>query len=277
LINIDETPLQVLNEEGRADTTKSYMWLFRGGPSGKPGVRYQYHPTRSGKVPVEFLKEYQGYAQTDAYRGYDALEKLPGIYLVGCWAHVRRKFTEVVKASGKGKKGHAQKVLDYIGRLYAIEKSGRKNDFTPDQMVELRQEQSAPILEELYDYLNWLSGQTPPKGLLGKAVNYALANWPVLVRYLEDGHITPDNNAAENALRPFVVGRKNFLFSGHPNGATATVALYSLVETARANGLKPYYYMRYLFEQLPLAETEEDYRNLLPQHLWPDQIALPAA
>lgn len=213
LINIDETPLQVMNEEGRANTTKSYMWVFKGGPPGKPGVMYQYHPTRSGKVPVEFLKNYKGYAQTDAYRGYDALENLPGIYLVGCWAHVRRKFTEVVKASGKSKKDHAQKVLDDIGRLYAIEKSGRKNDFTPDQMVELRRKESSPILEELYDYLNGLSGNTPPKGLLGKAVNYALSNWPVLVRYLEDGHITPDNNAAENALRPFVVGRKNWLFN----------------------------------------------------------------
>ncbi len=194
------------------------------------------------------MKDYQGYVQTDAYRGYDALEKLPGISLVGCWAHARRKFTEVVKASGKGKKGHAREVLDYISRLYAVEKSGRKNDFTPDQMVELRREQSAPILEKLYDYLNGLSGQTPPKGLLGKAVNYALSNWPVLVRYLENGHITPDNNAAENALRSFVVGRKNWLFNGHPRGAAASAAIYSLIETAKAKWLKPYFYLRYLFE-----------------------------
>src|SRR6056297_18336 len=276
LINIDETPVQVMNEPGRANTTKSYMWVFRGGPPGKSGVIYQYHPTRAGKVPLEFLKDYQGYAQTDAYRGYDALDKVPGISLVGCWAHVRRKFTEVVKASGKGKKGHAQEVLDYIGRLYAVEKSGRKNEFTPEQMVELRRDQSAPILEKLYDYLNALSGQTPPKGLFGKAVNYALSNWPLLDRYLENGHITPDNNAAENALRPFVVGRKNWLFNGHPRGAAASAAIYSLIETAKANGLKPYFYLRYLFDHLPLAETAEDYKKLLPQNLSTGQIALPA-
>ena len=183
---------------------------------------------------------------------------------------------EVVKAAGKGKTGHAQTVLDDIGRLYAIEKLGRKSDFTPEQMVELRRERSAPIIEELYDYLNRLCGQTPPKGLLGKAVNYALNNWPVLVRYLENGHITPDNNAAENAIRPFVVGRKNFLFSGHPKGAAASATLYSLIETAKANGLKSYFYLRYLLERLPLAETEEDYRKLLPMNLTPEQIALPA-
>ena len=277
LINIDETPLQVMNEPGRANTTKSYMWVFRGGPPGKTVVAYQYHPTRSGKVPGEFLKDYQGYVQTDAYKGYDSLEKLPGISLVACWAHVRRKFMDVVKAgSGKGKKGHAQKVLDDISQLYGIEKSGRKNDFTPEQMVEWRRERSAPILAQLYDYLNTLSEQTPPKGLLGKAVNYALNNWPGLIRYLENGHITPDNNAAENAIRPFVVGRKNWLFSGHPKGATASAALYSLIETAKANGLKPYYYLRYLFERLPLAKTEEDYRKLMPQNLTPEQIALQA-
>ena len=111
LINIDETPFQVMNEQGRANTTKSYMWVFRGGSPGKIAVVYQYHPSRAGNVAGEFLKDYQGYIQTDAYKGYDALEKLPGIYLVGCWAHVRRKFMDVVKAAGKGKAGHAQTLL----------------------------------------------------------------------------------------------------------------------------------------------------------------------
>ena len=277
LINIDETPFQVMKEQGRANTTKSHMWVFRGGPPGKIAVLYLYHPTRSGSVPGQFLKDYQGYVQTDAYKGYDGLEKFPGIALVGCWAHVRRKFMEVIKAAGKGKTGHAKTVLDTIGRLYAIEKFGRKSDFTPEQMVELRRERSLPILDELYENLNWLSGQTPPKGLLGKAVNYALNNWPVLVRYVENGHITPDNNAAENALRPFVLGRKNWLFNGHPRGAEASATFYSLIESAKANGLKPYFYLRYLFERLPLAKTEEDYRSLLPQNLTPEDIALPAA
>ena len=211
LINIDETPVQVLKEPGRSNTKKSYMWVFRGGSPDKPVLIYQYHPTRSGKVPNEFLKDYQGYIQTDAYAGYDALGRRPGIYHVGCWAHARRKFMEVVKA-GSG------------------------------------------------------------KGLLGKAVSYTLKNWPLLVRYLEKGYITPDNNAAENAIRPFVVGRKNWLFSGHPNGASASSCLYSLIETAKACGLKPYDYLRYLFDSIPFAKTESDYEKLLPQNLTPEEI-----
>ena len=273
LVNIDETPVQVLKEPGRSNTSKSYMWVFRGGPPDKPVLIYQYHPTRSGRVPNEFLKNYQGYIQTDGYNGYDALGRRPGINHVGCWAHARRKFMEVVKAgSGKGKKGHAETAIDYIRKLYAFEKTARKELLTLEKIVELRKEKSKPILEEFKAFLNGLSGQTPPKGLLGKAVKYTLKNWPLLIRYLEQGYITPDNNAAENAIRPFVVGRKNWLFSGHPNGASASSRIYSLIETAKANGLKPYDYMRYLFDNIPFAKTESDYEKLLPQNLTQEKI-----
>ncbi len=273
LVNIDETPVQVMKEPGRSNTSKSYMWVFRGGPPDKPVLIYQYHPTRSGQVPNNFLKDYAGYIQTDAYIGYDALGRRPGIYRVGCWAHARRKFMEVIKASsGKGKKGHAQAALEYIQKLYGIEKSARKDQLTPDQIVELRLEKSKPILDDFKDWLNALSSKTPPKGLLGKAVNYTLKNWPLLVRYTEKGYITPDNNAAENAIRPFVVGRKNWLFSGHPNGASASSCLYSLIETAKAGGLKPYDYLRYLFDSIPFVKAETDYEKLLPQNLTPAQI-----
>jgi transposase len=277
LINIDETPVQVMNEPGRANTSKSYMWVFRGGLPDKPILMYQYHPTRSGQVPGDFLKGYRGYIQTDGYNGYDALSRRPGIYHVGCWAHVRRKFVEVVKAaSGQGKKGHADTALEYIGELYAVEKLARQNNLNADQIVALRWEKSALVLLEFKTWLESLANQTPPKGLLGKAVNYTLKNWPSLIRYLENGYITPDNNAAENAIRPFVLGRKNWLFAGHPNGAHASAALFSLIETAKANGLKPYFYLRYLFERLPLAVTESDYKNLLPQNLTTKKVELAA-
>jgi transposase len=181
---------------------------------------------------------------------------------------------EVVKAgSGKGKKGHAETVLESIGRLYAVEKEARKDGLPPDQIVALRQEKSKPVLDDLKVRLNALSSQTSPKGFLGKAVNYTLKNWPLLVRYLENGNIPPDNNAAENAIRPFVVGRKNWLFSGHPTGARASSCLYSLIETSKACGLKPYEYLRYLFENIPFAESMVDYENLLPQNLTSEQIA----
>jgi transposase len=273
LINIDETPVQVMNEPGRSNTAKSYMWVFRGGAPDHPVLVYQYHPTRAGHVPGEFLKKYQGYIQTDGYTGYDALGRRPGIYHVGCWAHARRKFMDVIKAgAGGGKKGHADTALDYIGKLYAVEKSARADNLTANQIVALRREKSEPVLSEFNIFLEALSQRTPPKGLLGKAVSYTLKQWNLLVRYLENGHITPDNNMAENAIRPFVLGRKNWLFSGHPNGAHASAALFSLIETAKANGLKPYFYLRYLFSRLPLASTESDYKALLPQHLTPEQI-----
>ena len=226
-------------------------------------------------MPSEFLKEYKGYIQTDAYNGYDALGRRPGIHHAGCWAHVRRKFVAVVKAgSGSGKKGHAETALEYIRQLYKIEKTARNDNLTPDQIVDLRQEKSKQILADFKVWLNALSGQTPPKGLLGTAVNYALKNWPLLVRYLEKGFISPDNNAAENAIRPFVVGRKNWLFSGHPNGASASSCLYSLIETAKACGLKPYDYLRYLFDSIPFAETETDFEKLLPQNLTQEEIEI---
>ena len=272
LVNIDETPVQVMQEPGRSNTSKSYMWVFRGGPPDKPVLIYEYHPTRSGQVPGKFLKDYQGYIQTDAYSGYDALGRRPGISHAGCWAHARRKFVEVVKAGSGGKKGHAETALEYIGQLYGIEKMARKNQLMLDQIVELRQEKSKPILEDFRIWLMTLSSQTPPKGLLGKAVNYTLKNWPLLTRYLEKGFVPMDNNAAENAIRPFVVGRKNWLFSGHPNGASASSSLYSLIETAKASGLKPYFYLRYLFDRIPFATTEADYEALLPQNLTPAQI-----
>lgn len=268
LINIDETPLQVLNEPNRANTTKSYMWVFRGGDPERPVVAYQYHPSRGGQVPLDFLAGYQGFVQTDGYNGYEALGRQKGIVLVGCWAHARRKFDKVIKAMGSEKRqGAAEEAMAYIGKLYAVEKQARENRLDADQTKALRQLKAKPVLDEFKMYLDAKVSTTPPKGLLGKAINYTLKFWPRLVRYIDDGRLRPDNNLAENAIRPFVVGRKNWLFSGHPKGAEASAALYSLIETAKANGFKPYNYLRYLFDRLPLCETEADYRKLLPHYV----------
>ena len=276
LINIDETPVQVLNETDRSNTSKSYMWVYRGGDPQKPVLIYQYHPTRSGQVPLKFLDGYQGYVQTDGYNGYDALGRQPGVELVGCWAHVRRKFVEVINAKANPKKqGHAEQGLSYIGQLYALEKHAAENQFSPDQRYALRQDKAKAILAEFKAWLSQVAVITPPKGLLGKAVNYALRNWDRLVRYIDDGRLRPDNNLAENAIRPFVLGRKNWLFSGHPNGAQASAAIYSLIETAKANRLKPYEYLRFLLDRLPYAKSEDDCNRLLPQFVDPAVLALP--
>lgn len=275
LVNIDETPVQVLNEPGRSNTSKSYMWVYRGGDPQKPVLIYQYQPSRSGQVPLTFLKDYHGFVQTDGYSGYDLLGRQPGIRLVGCWAHVRRKFIEVIKAkSNPKKKGHAEDALDYIGRLYTIEKQAAASELSSEQLQHRRQDVAKPILNDFKTWLIRMSSLTPPKGLLGKAVNYTLRNWDRLIRYVEDACLRPDNNLAENAIRPFVLGRKNWLFSGHPNGAEASAAIFSLIETAKANGLKPYEYFRFLFENLPHAESEQDYKKLLPQYIDPGLLAI---
>jgi len=277
LINADETTVQVLQEPDKADTSKSYMWLFRGGDPEHPSLVFRYHPTRSGKVALEYLSGYQGYVQCDGYNGYDALGREDCVTLVGCWAHARRKFDKVIKARGsKKKQGTAEKAIEFIGKLYAVEKKARELELDADGIRRLRLQESEPVLEEFKGWLEAKLPLTPPKGLLGTAIRYTLGNWKRLVRYLEDGRLRPDNNLAENAIRPFVVGRKNWLFAGHPNGADAAAFYFSLIETAKANGLKPYDYLRYLFDRLPLADTAEDYKKLLPQYLDPEMIARPA-
>ena len=266
LINIDETTVQVLREPGRDPTTKSYMWVFcRAGPE-RPVLLYQYHPSRGSKVASGFLGDFKGYVQTDGYQGYDFLDLRKEVRHVGCWAHARRKFMDVIKAQGKNRKkaGSADVALSYIRRLYAIERDASQKGLSPEGVYEVRQMQARPILGEFKEWLHMKSIKTPPKGLLGKAVLYTLKQWDRLVGYLEDGRLSPDNNFAENSIRPFVVGRKNWLFSGTPEGAEASALLYSLIETAKANGLEPYGYLRHIFEKLPLAKTLEEYEALLP-------------
>jgi len=274
LINCDETPVQVLGEPGRANTTNSYMWVFRGGDPDKPVVLFHYAPTRSGEVPKEILLGYQGYLQTDAYSAYEQFDKKGSvIVLVGCMAHVRRNFIKVIDARGKGNKksGSAEVALEYIRRLYVIEKVAPK--LSPEETLALRKDKAEPILKEFKAWMDNLLPKTPPKGLLGKALSYAIGHWKKLIRYLEDGRIPIDNNCAENAIRPFVVGRKNWLFSGHPNGAHASATLYTLIETAKACGLEPYHFLRHLFEKLPSARTEEELLALLPQKLTPELLS----
>jgi transposase len=280
LINIDESPLQVLNEPGRANTTKSYMWVFCGGTPEHPAVLYRYHPTRSGQVALSFLDRYQGFIQSDGFTGYDHLGQKPKIVHLACWAHVRRKFIEVVKArkkvrGGQNPKGLADEALEFVGKLYLIEKQCREAQMSPEQIYEMRQQQVKPVLDTFKNWLDEKQSLTPPKGLLGQAIGYTLSLWNRLVVYIADGRLKPDNNAAENAIRPFVLGRKNFLFAGNPKGADACATFFSLIETAKANGLEPFSYLCHVFEKLPLLNTPDEYRLLLPQHLDRSSVSSP--
>jgi transposase len=274
VVNADETTVQVMKEPGRKNTSKSYMWVFLGGARGKPGVIYEYHPTRAGDVPKEFLSGYSGYVQTDGYSGYNFIEGSEDIVHIGCWAHARRKFMDVKRAMSNGKAGSADVALSYIRKLYQVESEAAAAAMTLEQIFDLRQEKAVPVMEEFKNWLYKRIQYTPPGGLLGKAMNYTLKRWESLVRYLHDGRLRPDNNLAENAIRPFVVGRKNWLFSGHPRGADASAAIYSLIETAKANGVEPYSYLRHLLENLPSANTDDDYKALLPQYVDRNSVAL---
>jgi transposase len=280
LIGIDESPLQVLNEAGRHNTSKSYMWVYRGGQLERPTLLYQYYRTRSGRVALEFLHDYCGYIQSDDFSGYDHLDQNPNIVHLGCWSHARRKFVKVVKVRKKHRsnrvnpKSLADEALDYIGKLYQVEKEARRRELDVVQIYQLRQEKAKPLLDAFKDWLQSKQPQTPPKGLLGQAISYTLANWEKLIIYLEDGRLRPDNNLVENAIRPFVVGRKNWLFAGSPDGAKASATFFTLIETAKANGLEPYAYLKHIFEKLPLAQTEQDLKELLPQNIDSESIAI---
>lgn len=182
------------------------------------------------------------------------------------------------KARGKnGKPGSIDIALNYIGKIYAVESEARRKQFFGDELLKLRQEKAKPILDDFFKWLSKKSLQVVPKSLLGAAVNYTLNQWHRLTVYLRHPFMTPDNNLAENAIRPFCVGRRNWLFAGTPEGAKASADIYSLIETAKANDLEPYKYLRYLFEKIPFAESEEDYRNLLPMNLRPENLLLPDA
>jgi len=281
LINVDETTLQVLKEPGRRNTSKSYMWLYRGGAPDKPALVYQYAASRSGQVAEEFIGDYKGFVQSDAFAGYDRLQDKPHIRLLGCWAHARRKFVAVIKVKKKirsnrqNPKGLADEALEFIEKLYRLEKQARGLKLEPDQIRGLRQSQAAPILKQFKQWLEEKSPLVPPKSLLGEAIGYTLDNWQRLTVYIEDGLLKPDNNAAENALRPFVVGRKNWLFAGHPRGAEASAVFFSLIETAKANRLEPYAYLKYVFQQVPITD-EKDYGHLLAGNLDREAAGIPS-
>ncbi len=279
LINIDETTVQVLNEPDRKAQSKSFMWVSRGGRPGKVAVVYHYDESRSSSVAYDLLKGYQGCVQTDGYRGYDFLDSSENIIHAGCWAHVRRKFLDVLKAGGfkntknvKNKPkglGKAGEALQIIRELYAIEKKAQEKGLTTQLLQQERQENARPIVDKFELWLKELAPTTPPKSYLGKALNYTLGQWPRLTKYLDNGIIRMDNNWAENAIRPFVVGRKNWLFFNQPGGAEAGAIIYSLIETAKENGIEPYKYFLFLFDKLPLIDQqdEQQIKDLLPMNL----------
>ncbi len=275
IVQCDETRCQVLKEPDRRAESKSYLWAQRGGRPGSPVILFDYDPSRGGEVPKRLLAGYEGYLQVDGYKGYDAFcAENPGICRVGCWAHARRKFHEAYKAQQglKGRKGKprreqlkkskANQALDWIRKLYEIEHDAR--DLSAEERQRMRESRSQPILDAIKTWLPKAKSQVPPKGLTGVALGYVSKHWKHLTRFVEDGRLEIDNNLIENAIRPFALGRRNWLFSDTIQGAEAGANLYSLIETAKANGIEPYKYLCLIFRDLPKAVCVEDYERLLP-------------
>lgn len=265
LIHMDETVVQVLKEKNRSPTSNSYMWVQTGGPPDKPVVLYDYDPSRSAKVPVRLLEGYQGYLMTDGYDGYNALERTEGVERLACWAHVRRRFVEAVRVQPKGKRGKADEAVALIGKLYGIEREYK--DASVDARHLARQKFSTPVLAELHAWLEKTQPLITPKSALGTALAYMANLWSRLTVYTQRGDLPIDNNRCENAIRPFVIGRKAWLFSDTPAGAHASAVIYSLVQTAKVNGLEPYAWLRRVIRDLPATKTVEDVEALLPWNL----------
>lgn len=255
IVHADETTLQVLREPGRSATSKSYLWLYRTGIEGPPIILYDYQETRAGENPKNFLKGFKGYLQVDGYAGY---HKVENVKLVGCWAHARRTFTDAIKAMPIGieKTVTATEGLHFCNQLFAIER--KLKTLEPKERYKQRLEKSKPIVEAFLAWLKIQEQKVLPKSGVGKAIVYCLNQWDQLVAFLEDGRLEIDNNRSERSIKPVVIGRKNWLFSNTPKGARASAIIYSVVETAIANGLHPYYYLRYLLEKLPNIDLTDN-------------------
>jgi len=255
VLHADETTVQVLHEPGRDPESKSYMWVYLTGRYDSPIVLYDYQETRAGCHPKDFLSGFAGYLHVDGYSGYHGI---PGVTLAGCWAHERRKWDEALKAlptQNRGAPVAAKEGLEFCNRLFAIESD--LQDASPDERYQARLKRSRPVLDA---FLAWLHDQEPkalPKSALGQAVAYSLSQWDNLESFMLDGRLEISNNRAERAIKPFVIGRKNWLFNNTPQGARASAMIYSIVETAKQNKLNPFAYLCYLFERMPNIDIKD--------------------
>jgi transposase len=267
-LQADETRLQVLKETGKVATSDSWMWLIRGGPPGQPVVLFDYDASRSQAVPLRLLDGFEGVLQTDGYAGYNQVCRENNITRIGCMDHARRKFVEASKAAptqGKGKVSKADVAIGKIRKLYRIEE--QIGDLDPGQKQARRQALSKPVLDDLRAWLEKNQNRVPKDSLTRIAIVYMLNQWELLVGYCDDGRLHISNALAENAIRPFAVGRRNWLFSDTPRGASASATCFSLVETAKANGLEPYAYLRDVLQGIGSADTLEKLEMLLPWNM----------
>ena len=273
-LQADETRIQVLKEDGKVATSDKWMWLIRGGPPDQPVVLFHYDASRSEEVPLRLLDGFEGVLQTDGYAGYNKACRENPIQRIGCWDHARRKFVEASKAAPMKKKGEkvskADVAIGKIRKLYAIE--DRVKDLKPEEKTVQRQKLARPLLDDLKTWLQTNAHRVPKDSLTARAITYTLNQWDYLIGYCQDGKLRISNALAENAIRPFAVGRRNWLFADTSRGAKASATVYSLIETAKANGLEPYDYLRQLLQHIAAADAVEKIEALLPWNLKPEAV-----
>ncbi len=266
LIMADETRIKVLKEPNRPTTSDKWMWVTLGGPPNQQSVLFDYDPSRGQDIPMRLLDGFtHGYLQTDGYAGYNAVCRQNSLTHLGCMDHARRKFIEAQKAQPKNKKNKATKAdmaLSFINKLYRIEREIKH--LGADEILNARQEKSVPVFNKLRKWLETNKPRIAKDSLTGKAMTYLHNQWEKLTVYCSNGQLRISNILAENAIRPFAVGRKAWLFADTPAGADASAVHYSLIETAKLHGLEPYRYLNSIFKALPYAETVTDIEALLP-------------
>ena len=259
VLHADETSLQVLHETGKTAQSKSYMWLYRtSGDTKNAIILYEYQPNRKAEHPKRFLKNFNGYLHADGYDGYHDLSD--NVKVVGCFAHARRKFDDAIKGLSKKDQANSNAGIgkQFCDKLFSLERDFA--DLAAEERFQKRQELSKPVFEEFYKWVDTLT--PPPKTGLYTAIVYARNQREYLERYLEDGRLEISNNRAERSIKPFVIGRKNWLFANTPRGAKASAIMYSIIETAKENGLNPYEYLTYVFTIAPNRDIHSNIDNL---------------
>ena len=273
VLHADETTLQVLHEPGKKPQSKSYMWLYRtSGDAEHPIVLYEYQPDRKKEHPKEFLAGFRGYLHTDGYSGYHDLPE--DITVVGCWAHARRYFDEAVKSLPKGKQSGSSAATGLAWCTKLFQEEAKLVELPPEERYKKRLELEKPVLDALFAWAE--TRQAAPKSALGHALHYLKEQRPWLLAYLKDGRLELSNNRAERSIKPFVIDRKNFLFANTPGGAQSSAVIFSLIETAKENGLDPYHYLLHVLKTAPTLDRTKDgwVAPLLPANA-PDDCRVP--
>ena len=273
-MNMDETTVKVLKYKNQSENDsrkKSYIWLGIGGSKDNKAVIYRYYESRHHKYIKPFINGFKGYLQTDEYPGYEtAINEHALLYPddkiihVACLAHVRRKFFD---ASLNGKTPGASKAVKYIQQIYRLEEELIAMNLSPEELVSKRKEIIKPVFDEFHEWLLEMKPKVPPTLMFGRAINYALSAWNHLLNYLDCPELFVDNSISERSIKPFVIGRKNWLFSGSETGAESSCFLFTLIENAKLYKLDPYEYLRCVFDQAPFCESEKDFEKLLPWNI----------